>query len=43
MTPRRPQAGMTVLEVMIAIAIMVAMMTIGWRTIMSAANANQRS
>jgi prepilin-type N-terminal cleavage/methylation domain-containing protein len=41
MTPRRLQSGMTILEVMIAIAIMVAMMTIGWRTIMSANNASR--
>jgi prepilin-type N-terminal cleavage/methylation domain-containing protein len=38
---RRPQAGMTLLEIMIAIAIMVAMMTIGWRTLKRASNASQ--
>ena len=30
---RRPQAGMTLLEIMIAIAIMMAMMFMAWRTI----------
>src|SRR5687767_10733697 len=33
MHTRRPQAGMTLLEVMIAIAILVVMMTLAWRTI----------
>jgi prepilin-type N-terminal cleavage/methylation domain-containing protein len=41
MTRRRSQSGMTILEIMIAIAIMVSMMTIGWRTIMSASNASR--
>ena len=31
--PRRPQAGMTLMEVMIAIAILVIMMTLAWKTI----------
>ena len=30
---RNPQAGMTLLEIMIAIAIMVVMMTLAWKTI----------
>jgi type II secretory pathway component PulJ len=38
--PRHSQSGMTVLEIMIAIAILVAMMTIGWKTIMSASDAS---
>ena len=33
MRARRPQAGMTLLEVMIAIAILVVMMTLAWKTI----------
>lgn len=41
MTRRRPQAGMTLLEIMIAIAIMVAMMTMGWRTITTASLASR--
>ena len=40
MTRRDPQAGMTIIEVMIAIAIMVAMMTIGWRTINASSDAS---
>jgi type II secretion system protein J len=33
MRARRPQAGMTLLEIMIAIAIMVVMMSLAWKTI----------
>jgi len=33
MRARRPQAGMTLLEIMIAIAILVVMMTLAWKTI----------
>lgn len=33
MRARRPQAGMTLLEVLLAIAILVVMMTLAWRTI----------
>lgn len=33
MMRRRPQAGMTLLEIMIAIAVLVIMMTLAWRTI----------
>jgi prepilin-type N-terminal cleavage/methylation domain-containing protein len=33
MRARRPQAGMTLLEIMLAIAILVVMMTLAWRTI----------
>jgi prepilin-type N-terminal cleavage/methylation domain-containing protein len=33
MRVRRPQAGMTLLEVLLAIAILVVMMTLAWRTI----------
>src|SRR6185436_3487927 len=33
MRTRRPQAGMTLMEVMIAVAILVIMMTLAWRTI----------
>jgi prepilin-type N-terminal cleavage/methylation domain-containing protein len=43
MTTRRrhSQSGMTLLEIMIAIAIMVAMMTIGWRTISTSSQASR--
>jgi prepilin-type N-terminal cleavage/methylation domain-containing protein len=33
MRARNPQAGMTLLEIMIAIAVLVVMMTLAWRTI----------
>ncbi len=33
MRARRPQAGMTLLEIMISIAILVVMMSLAWRTI----------
>ena len=32
---RRPQAGLTLIEVMIAVSILVVMMTLGWKTIAS--------
>jgi general secretion pathway protein J len=41
MMRRQLQAGMTLLEIMIAIAIMVAMMTMGWRTISTASFASR--
>ncbi len=38
---RRPQAGMTLLEIMIAVAIMTVMMTIAWRTIAHTADSRR--
>ncbi|MGE5181301.1 MAG: type II secretion system protein GspJ [Acidobacteriota bacterium] len=38
---RKPQAGMTLLEIMIAVAIMAAMMVIAWRTIAHTADARR--
>jgi prepilin-type N-terminal cleavage/methylation domain-containing protein len=35
MTRRRSQAGLTLLEIMIAVSILVVMMTLGWKTIAS--------
>jgi prepilin-type N-terminal cleavage/methylation domain-containing protein len=40
-TARRPQAGMTLMEIMIAIAIMVVMMTLAWQTISNTSRARQ--
>jgi general secretion pathway protein J len=38
---RRPQAGMTLLEIMISIAILVVMMTLAWRTIANTSEAKK--
>ena len=38
---RRPQAGLTLIEVMIASAIMVMMMTLAWRTIANTSDARR--
>jgi len=39
---RRAQAGLTLLEIMIAIAIMVVMMTLAWKTIASTSDSRQK-
>ena len=40
---RRPQAGLTLIEVMIASAVMVMMMTLAWRTISNTSEARRSS
>jgi prepilin-type N-terminal cleavage/methylation domain-containing protein len=40
---RRPQAGLTLIEVMIASAVMVMMMTLAWRTITNTSDARRTS
>jgi prepilin-type N-terminal cleavage/methylation domain-containing protein len=43
LTPRNSQAGLTLIEVMIASAVMVMMMTLAWRTISNTSQARRSS